>query len=78
MPLLHWFIGRLFFRRWGWHLAPPIDFEIFVRSTLSRADGARFPDDIATANSGMAMLLSEGRAGYHGTLTDEFTRSGNG
>jgi hypothetical protein len=58
--------------------ARSIGFEIYIRSTHFRVDGAHLPADIFTAAGGSGVFSPEGRAGYHGTLTDEFTRSGNG
>jgi hypothetical protein len=67
-----------FFQAGGPVLARLIGFEIYVRSIHFRVGGARVSADITTARGGIGMFSPEGRAGYHGTLTDEFARSGNG
>jgi hypothetical protein len=78
MPLADYGFFAAFFRWWG-RLSPDrLVLKFMSVSPYSRVGGARFPVDISNAKDGRGMLLPEGRAGYHGTLTDEFTRSGNG
>ncbi len=67
-----------FFQVAGEAFAEPIGFDNFVRFTPPRVAGVRPSRDVAAVYFNLAAASPEGRAAYHGTLTDEFTRSGNG